>query len=260
MSGIGFSELLLIAGIIVLFFGSKELPGLMRTVGRFTAQIRRYSDQVRNEINGAMRTIDPPLAASVNPAVQQKKVLRKQYRLARASITVDDQLLRSGQVASHLQNHPAFQSARAVMVYCSIVNEVSTTEIINLILSKGKRLIVPYCREEIRSLGIAAVTDPAIELKVGFKGIDEPMPSIRDNFFKSDLELIVCPGVSFDRMGRRLGQGGGYYDNFLRELKGHVPIWGIGFDCQIHAEQLPFDYHDIVMDQVVTESGLLISR
>ena len=55
-----------------------------------------------------------------------------------------------------------------------------------------------------------------------------------------------------------MGRGKRMYDNFLRDLKGHVPIWGIAFDCQIIQEQIPFDYHDIVMDQVVTESGLLI--
>jgi 5-formyltetrahydrofolate cyclo-ligase len=46
----------------------------------------------------------------------------------------------------------------------------------------------------------------------------------------------------------------------LREFKERVPITGLAFDCQISKEHLPFDYHDIAMDQVITESGLLIKK
>jgi 5-formyltetrahydrofolate cyclo-ligase len=89
-----------------------------------------------------------------------------------------------------------------------------------------------------------------------------PAPLKRDNFFKSDIQLIVCPAVAFDRYGGRLGRGKGSYDRFLKEMKGRVPIYGIAFDCQIMGSQdrLPFAYHDVVMDQVVTESGCLIKK
>jgi 5-formyltetrahydrofolate cyclo-ligase len=64
--------------------------------------------------------------------------------------------------------------------------------------------------------------------------------------------------VGFDVYGARIGRGKGFYDNFLRELKGRIPFWGLAFDCQISQERFPFDYPDVAMDQVVTESGLLI--
>ena len=66
--------------------------------------------------------------------------------------------------------------------------------------------------------------------------------------------------MAFDIYGGRLGNGKGYYDSFLKEIKGRIPLFGIAFDCQIRSENLPFDYHDVSMDQVITESGLLLKK
>ena len=60
--------------------------------------------------------------------------------------------------------------------------------------------------------------------------------------------------------GGRLGRGYAYYDNFLRELKGRVPIIGLAFECQVQSEQLPFSYSDVVMDQIITENGFKLPQ
>jgi 5-formyltetrahydrofolate cyclo-ligase len=126
---------------------------------------------------------------------------------------------------------------------------------INEMLSKGKRVLVPYSRREFRSLGMGEITDLAKDIISGEGRAPEPRPELRDRFFRSDLQLILCPGVGFDIYGGRLGRGFAYYDNFLRELKSKVPIFGLAFDCQMRNEHLPFSYSDVTMDQIVTESG-----
>jgi 5-formyltetrahydrofolate cyclo-ligase len=119
---------------------------------------------------------------------------------------------------------------------------------------------LPYCKENPQELGIGEITDFEKDTALGVFGIPEPIERMRGNFFKSDLNLILCPAVAFDIYGARLGHGKGYYDMFLKEVRGRIPLFGLAFDCQIHRQNLPFDYHDVPMDQVITENGLLLSK
>jgi 5-formyltetrahydrofolate cyclo-ligase len=106
-------------------------------------------------------------------------------------------------------------------------------------------------------MSAAEIFDADADIVAGANRIPEPRPELRKKFFRSDLEAVVCPGVAFDLQGGRLGRGRAYYDVFLRELRGKVPLIGIAFDCQIHKENLPFEYHDVPMDMVITESGVV---
>ena len=66
-------------------------------------------------------------------------------------------------------------------------------------------------------------------------------------------DLVIVPGLAFSSKGERLGQGGGYYDRYLKEYKG-IKI-GICFSEQLN-ESIPADEHDIRVDYVVDESGV----
>ena len=153
-----------------------------------------------------------------------------------------------------------YRKAVAIMVYANMGAEVETGTLIAAALEAGKRVVLPYCRSETRSLGIGEIQDVARDIVIGANNVPEPRQDLRDIFFRSDLQLIVCPGVAFDNCGARLGRGGAYYDNFLRELKGKIPIVGLAFDCQVQASQLPFSYSDVVMDQIITESGFKLPQ
>ncbi|MFP4418545.1 MAG: 5-formyltetrahydrofolate cyclo-ligase, partial [Chitinispirillaceae bacterium] len=147
----------------------------------------------------------------------------------------------------------------SVMIYLATDDEVYTRNCIEQMLTAGKRVIVPYCYDGVCRLGVAEISDMKKDLVTGKYGIEEPHETIRKNFLKSDIDLVVCPGVSFDRYGARLGRGKGYYDSFLEELKGRVPLIGLAYECQISSDPLPFDYHDIAVDQIITEDGPIIS-
>jgi 5-formyltetrahydrofolate cyclo-ligase len=146
------------------------------------------------------------------------------------------------------------------MLYVSTKNEVETKSRINELLANNKRIILPYCKNTLNELGMAEIKNIEQDTLPGMFGILEPVERVRDNFFKSDLQLIVCPAIAFDIYANRLGNGKGYFDTFLKEIKNRTPVFGIAFDCQIYQENLPFDYHDVSMDQVITESGLLINK
>ncbi len=259
-TGVGFSEMLVIFTLILVFFGSKELPIFIRKTAQIIARIRRYSDKLKSELDSINRSIEEPSVKEPPLVVVEKKRLRNHYTSMRKNISSEEHQKRSQEIFNHLKMTEEYKNASAVMIYVSMGTEVSTHNMINDMLVSGKRVVVPYCKEGCNELGLAEIRDMDKDLLKGEYGILEPRVELRDLFFKSDLRLIVCPGVAFDLYGARLGRGKAYYDAFLREFKERVPITGLAFDCQISKEHLPFDYHDIAMDQVITESGLLIKR
>lgn len=259
-TGIGFSEMLVIFTLILVFFGSKELPIFIRKAAQIMAKVRRYSDKLKSELDSINRVIEEPLVKEPPVVVVEKNRLRNHYTSLRKRMSPDEHLKKSEEIFNHLKATEEYKKATVVMIYVSMGKEVSTHNMINDMLASGKRVVVPYCKEGCNELGLAEIRNMENDLIKGEYGILEPRVELRDLFFKSDLRLVVCPGVAFDIYGARLGRGKAYYDTFLHEFKERIPITGLAFDCQISKEHLPFDYHDIAMDQIITESGLLIKK
>lgn len=187
-----------------------------------------------------------------------KDELRKQYLQISKGLLEDCRLAKSAEIFEFLKKSPHFQSADSIMIYVNIGSEVETISIIKYLFEIGKKVIVPYCKDSSGELGISEIRSLENDICKGPMGVPEVRSHLRKTFAKSDLQLIICPGVAFDIFGGRLGRGKSSYDRFLKELKGRVPIIGLGYDCQICREPLPFDYHDIPMDQIITESGMLL--
>jgi 5-formyltetrahydrofolate cyclo-ligase len=74
-----------------------------------------------------------------------------------------------------------------------------------------------------------------------------------------DLDLIMVPGVAFDRQGGRTGHGKGYYDKLLQHARPDCPLVALAFECQMFPE-IPVQSHDIYMDKVVTEDAVYTGR
>jgi len=254
--GIGFSELLLIVLLVLVFFGSKELPRFIREGATLFARMRRYGEKIRHELNEI--SVNPEGVSRVpeDDTVQiQKKELRNRYLVMRRGLAPEVRAEKSMLICRYLKNSARFRNASAIMMYISIGSEVATRELITEMIGAGKRVLVPYCRSESRTMGLGEIRNLEKDVVIGENRVPEPVSGLRDRFFRSDLQLIVCPGVCFDIYGGRLGRGLACYDNFLRELRGRVPIFGLAFDVQIHQERLPFSYSDVPMDQIVTETG-----
>ena len=80
-------------------------------------------------------------------------------------------------------------------------------------------------------------------------GIDEPIGNVYDNPEK--IDLIVVPGVAFDKKNNRLGRGKAYYDKLLKTANTFKV--GICFDFQL-IDSVPVDKYDIKMDLVISDS------
>lgn len=256
-TGLGFFEILLILTVVLIFFGSKEIPRFIREIARIMAVLRKYSDKIRREFDDAVRVDEIPVKSGVNI---DKQKIRENFISIRRKLPLNERKEKSVVIYEYLKSTEVFNSAASVMIYVSTGSEVATREAIRDMINIGKRVVVPYCIKESRNLGIAEICDIDNDLVTGSFGIPEPQENLKDRFFKSDIQLILCPGVAFDMQGGRMGRGKSFYDNFLREFKGRIPVWGLAFNCQVRKEPFPFDYHDIAMDQVVTENGFLLPR
>ena len=257
--GLGFSEIALIAALVLLLFGPKELPYIFRNMARLFAKLKLYSDKIKRELDEAIK-LEEPQVPYENETQKKKNALRAQYRSILENQTAAERQERSDAVWRECIATQQYRDAKTVMIYISVGTEVETRLRIVEMLGIGKRVIVPFCKSTSYELGMAEIRNFQEDVAEGALSIPEPVERIRDNFFKSDLQLVICPAVAFDIYGSRLGRGKGCYDIFLKELKGRVPIFGFGFDCQIHQQNLPFDYHDVSMDQIITESGLLLTK
>ena len=156
---------------------------------------------------------------------------------------------------------PIYQQATTIMWYLHCRSEVKTLACVSTQLDQGKRIIVPFCSQDqagVKQLGLWHLSK-LDELLPGTWGILEP-PQYRwqeseKTIAPEALDLVLVPGVAFDRNGARLGNGQGYYDRLLDQVRADTVLIGVGFQCQI-VDAVPMADHDIYLDFVITEYNL----
>jgi 5-formyltetrahydrofolate cyclo-ligase len=258
-TGVGFSEILVVVTLVLIFFGSKEIPQLLRTIAKILAKFKYYTDKVKVEIGNVTRSLETPIVAP-DTTYLKKVAIRNTFSALRDGLTSEQVSENSKKIADNLKNDQLYKNAKSIMIYANTGNEVETRNIISEMLKSGKRVVLPYRTANAGEIGIAEIFDTQRDIVDVINGVPEPCSDTRKPFFKSDLQLIICSGVAFDTFGARLCREKSDLDRFLKELKGSIPLIGLAFDCQISKETLPFDYRDIQMDQVITESGLLLGH
>lgn len=151
---------------------------------------------------------------------------------------------------------PAFSALQGVACYHSTKAEAPTDSIISFLQRKKIRVYLPRItapgKMEFKLLKKLA------RLKKNSYGIYEPSAKTK-KASAGDFQIIIIPGVAFDRTGTRLGAGGGYYDRFLAKLPCSIMKTGLAYSCQI-ARRIPFKKHDIKMDNIITEKGVIYAR
>ncbi len=159
-----------------------------------------------------------------------------------------------------------YQRAATVLWYLHCRSEVQTyPAVAHELGQQAKKIVIPYCTQDKQGdhcLGLWALEDMS-ELVKGTWDILEPPKTRWGESSKrvnpEHIDVIVVPGVAFDRQGGRLGNGAGYYDRLFAQIKAHTKLLALGFDCQI-VEQVCMQQHDIYMDTVITETTLYKGR
>jgi 5-formyltetrahydrofolate cyclo-ligase len=176
-----------------------------------------------------------------------KKEARERYRALRESLSPQQVSAASAALRKQLSSWNTLLQARTVLTYIAFRNEIDLIPLCELFPGiawvaprvVGERLVLhPY--DPTRLVRHAyGMLEPAADLPV----IDP-----------ATLDLVLVPGVAFDRRGGRMGFGGGFYDGFLPTS--HALRVGVTYDHCL-ADQLPTDEHDQRMDWIVTPTQRL---
>lgn len=182
-----------------------------------------------------------------------KRRLRCECLEKRLKLTQEEVREKSEKIISSLFELEDFKKAGFIMFYVDCRNEVITKDAIEKALSMGKRVAVP---KTVKGEGLWAIEIKSLkELSTGLFGIMEPK-NVENRVDPKELDLVIVPGIAFDMRGYRLGYGAGYYDRFLPELRQGVKKIALAFEMQI-VDLLPAEKHDVRMDAILTEKGLL---
>lgn len=184
----------------------------------------------------------------------RKKQIREQAHANRNAQPDKDAL--SQQICAAFVALPEYAAAKTVMYYVDVRSEVRTRHYLATALTHGKKIIVPYCVDnELELFELRAME----ELALGMYKILEPRAELRTlperKAKPEDLDLIMVPGVAFDRSGARMGHGFGYYDRLLEHARPDAPLVALAFECQLFPE-IPTAAHDIFMDKIITEKAV----
>ena len=146
-----------------------------------------------------------------------------------------------------------FKKAKIVMIYIPIAKEVDCRAIAEKCWQMKKTVAVPkvdFNKKTMQAVQIESLKKcEFIDGDFVKKPISEKIVEIKN------VDLVIVPGLGFDKTGARLGRGGGYYDRFLAD-NGKAVLCGVCFDCQL-AEELPTEKKDVAMDYIVTDKKML---
>lgn len=181
--------------------------------------------------------------------IHQKRDLRK--RIAETKKLHSEKELRefSREVISTLELTEVFQNAKVVLVYYSMADEVNTRELIRKHQSQKQFLLPTVHNNEL----ILKEYDSEENMLLSGFGINEPVGELFSDYDK--INLVIVPGVAFDRALNRMGRGKGFYDRLLPKIK--APKIAICFDFQL-LDEIPAREWDVKMNVIVCQNEIIV--
>lgn len=161
---------------------------------------------------------------------------------------------RSRIIQQRLMIMKEYQEARTILFYVSYGNEVATHGMIQQLLARGKRVVVPKSNTSEQTITVSELKSWA-DLAVGAYGILEPQEESIRKVPIDTIDLLIIPAVVFDLDGNRIGHGMGYYDKLLKLAKGKIKI-GLAYEFQI-MDRIPAEPHDVKVDKIITEHRVI---
>jgi 5,10-methenyltetrahydrofolate synthetase len=189
---------------------------------------------------------------------ERKRALRARALAARAALEPAARAAEAQDATARLLALPAWSAARTVAAYLSIDAEFDTGPLVREILGSGRRLVLPRVVDPrspaARRLVLHAVADPRTDTLAGPWEIREPDPRRCPEVAVDTVDLLLMPGLAFDRQGGRLGYGAGYYDRLIAATGPGCVRVALAFGVQCVPE-VPMQSHDQRIDWLVTAEG-----
>lgn len=184
---------------------------------------------------------------------RMKRALRREVRARRDALPAEDRGAKSAAIAERVLELPELDRARTVMAFSSFGSEVDTAPLLERLVAGGRNVLLPRIEDgEV----VPVPWRPGVPTRRAPFGAEEPLGPAVD---PAEVQLVVTPGVVFDRAGNRTGYGGGYYDRFFKRVAPGVPKIAIAFAIQVVAE-VPAANQDLRVDAIVTEDEVIRRR
>ena len=182
-----------------------------------------------------------------------KKKTRQRVLQQRRAFSATEKTPAEQRMLKFLQSWEIFRQAKTIHIFISKTDEADTSPIIESAWESGKTVAVPCVIPETFELFHSQLKSFE-DLSSGALGVLEPSPEGRIAMNPESFDLVIIPGVAFDRQGGRLGYGKGYYDRFLEQTAAFR--LALAFNFQV-LEKVPTEKHDVPMNGVLTESGII---
>ncbi|MDD4571168.1 MAG: 5-formyltetrahydrofolate cyclo-ligase [Clostridia bacterium] len=187
--------------------------------------------------------------------METKKELRNKYLQIRNEMSYEQVLAKSRQIVAHLLLYKPLTYARTVMTYMPKGNEADLVALSLQMWESDMKVLIPACTDKYGSMEAAVLKQEELfALKQDDFGIW--VPENPEFTAPEAIDVLLVPGLAFDKQGYRLGFGGGYYDRYLNRVRTNAFTIGIGFDCQL-TEALPREAFDKKLCALCTESGII---
>lgn len=178
-----------------------------------------------------------------------KKALRASIKQKRRALSIEYRQQASRKMQAELTRLPCYQAAEYIMLYMAMQDEVQLDELIAMVLKDGKKAVIPLVTGAglMEAVELSDMAD-LVPDKYGIKTVSEEK---RRLIAPDKIDLIIVPGVAFDKAGHRLGMGGGFYDRFMLRAARAVRA-ALAYDCQLLVS-VPAEVHDLTVDYIITE-------
>ncbi|MBT2582305.1 5-formyltetrahydrofolate cyclo-ligase [Planococcus sp. ISL-109] len=178
-----------------------------------------------------------------------KAALRKSVMSQLHKLSQQEHAERSAMISTKLLEDPAFQAAKTVGLTISRHPEVNTVPLLEWCWRLGKRVAVPKCDAQNRTMEFR-ILESMDQLETVYMDLQEPIEETTEAIDAEQIDLLIVPGVVFMESGYRIGFGGGYYDRYLAGYRGVTR--SLAFDFQL-VESVPVENHDIPVEGIITE-------
>lgn len=184
--------------------------------------------------------------------MESKSQLRKRVLNVRNNMSKEDVKKNSNAIMDKITSLDIYKQSKVVFIYMDFKNEVITSNLIKHMLSEKKRVVIPYT-DSINTVLIPSEITKESDLKQNSFGYFEPKSILPVNI--EEIDLVIVPGVVFDKNLNRIGFGKGYYDKILNRLKPSAKKIALAHDFQV-LEDIPAEEHDVKMDMIITEKNI----
>lgn len=180
----------------------------------------------------------------------RKDEIRRAMRARKAMLDDNDRETAATLVFGRLEKSTPFMVAERILMYHSLPDELSTHRFLEK-WGSVKQFFLP----RVNGVNLDILPYDRSRMALGAFHIEEPTGD--DTVDVGKIDMIVVPGVAFDRSGNRLGRGKGFYDRLLADSR--ATRVGVGYGFQV-VDEIETEPHDIGMDIIITDEAYMVFK